>query len=270
MPSERAPLLSPALSRGDYAPAGPNDKRGPCPLINCLANHGYISRDGQNIPARELNAAMEEVGLSKLVGTIFAQPIYNVHGDSRPGRLGFLARFWFFLRNPWMMLGIFGMRKRGQEKDGQPVLNIDQLSLHNVVEHDVSLTRRDYLQKEGNCTPQPDLVHDLLACSKDGGKTITIDDLAELRKRRLQKQLEDNPGLEYGAQQHAVACGEVALILACFGDGKSVRCDYMKAFFEEERLPSKEGWKKRWWWTLGLVELQRTVQKVRASIGLDI
>lgn len=65
MYTEQTPLLSAALI---YPPAGPSDKRSPCPLINCLANHGYISRNGQNIPARELDAAMSEVGLFSLLG----------------------------------------------------------------------------------------------------------------------------------------------------------------------------------------------------------
>lgn len=270
MQAETTPLLHSALTKGIYAPAGPDDKRSPCPLVNCLANHGYISRDGQNIPARELKAAMSEVGLSSLFGSVLSQPVYNVHGDSRTAGMGFFSRFWFLLRNPWMILAAFGLRKENQEKGGKPVLNLDQLALHGVVEHDVSLSRRDYLQKEGNCVPQPDLIRDILACSKDDGKTLTMEDFAELRKRRIQQQLNDNPGLNYGSMQHQVACGEIALILSCFGDGKSVRCDYVRAFFEEERLPVKEGWKKRSWWTVGFQELMSSVTKIKSLIGLQI
>lgn len=269
MSTEQTPLLSVVLTKGMYAPAGPSDKRSPCPLINCLANHGYISRDGQNIPARELNAAMSEVGLSSLLGAVFSQPIYNVHEDRRPARLGFFSRVWYLLRHPWTLLAVFGMRRMNQEKSGKPVLNLDQLALRGVVEHDVSLTRRDFLQKQGNCTPQPDLIRDLLACSSDGA-TLKMEDLAALRKRRIQQQLNDNSDLEYGPLQHQIACTEIALVLNCFGDGKSVRCDYAKAFFEEERLPINEGWTKRKWWTLGFRELMGSVAKVKSLVGLEI
>jgi hypothetical protein len=266
-------LPVPPPPKGIYAPAGTNDKRSPCPLINSLANHGYIARNGQNIPASELNAAMSEVGLSTALGAVFARPIYNIHQDPKKAhmkkKIGFFGRLWSIIRNPWAILSTFGMRKWDQTVAGKPVLDLDQLALPGVVEHDISLTRRDYLQGEGNCAPQPDLIKDLLASSKDG-KVLTMEDLAALRKRRIQRQLDDNPGLHYGSLQHQIACTEIALVLNLFGDGKSVPCDYARAFFQEERLPVQEGWKKRRWWTLGFRELMGSVSKVKAAVGLQL
>ncbi|KAK5259497.1 hypothetical protein LTR40_005873, partial [Exophiala xenobiotica] len=155
------------------------------------------------------------------------------------------------------------------DSKGKRVLDLDQLGFPGVVEHDVSLTRRDHLQKQGNIALQPDLVADLLASSQNG-KTLTMEELATFRKRRIQRQLDDNPGLHYGHLQHQIGCAEIALVLDVFGDGKSVPCDYARAFFQEERLPSKEGWRKRWLWTLGFWELAGTVSKVKAAIGLRI
>jgi hypothetical protein len=267
-------LVSPNLPRGTYAPSGPNDVRGPCPLINCLANHGYINRSGRNIHANELNAAMREIGLSRALGAVFAIPIFNEHQDPKAAALrkkpSLLVRLWAFLRNPWIVMSVFGMRRAGQvDNKGRKVLDLNQLALHGVVEHDISLTRRDYHQGEGNLEIQPDLLRDLLACSKDG-VTLTIEDLAALRKRRIQKQLEDNPGLKYGSMEHQVGCTEIALVLDVFGNGKGIPCEYAKAFFQEERLPVKEGWKKRWLWTLGFMELAGTVAKIKALIGLRL
>lgn len=274
MSSERTPLVSAPITRGTYAPSGPGDKRSPCPLINCLANHGYIARNGQSIEARELNAAMNEIGLSTALGAVFAQPIYNLHQDSRTVQLrkkmGFFQRVWFLIRNPWAILSKFGMRRWDQKNSaGKCVLNLDQLALPGVVEHDISLTRRDHLQKEGNNAAQADLVQNLLNCSKDG-QSLTMEELAALRKRRIQQQLDDNPGLHYGSLQHQIACTEIALILDVFGNGKSIPCDYARALFQDERLPVEEGWKKRWWWSLGFSELASTVSKVKGLVGLKI
>lgn len=277
---ETTPLLSsssqPNLSKGTYAPAGPSDKRSPCPLINSLANHGYINRDGRNIPASQLNAAMNEIGLSRTLGSFFAQPIFNEHQDPKAAAAvvrkapSLLARLWAFIRNPWIVLAIFGMRRRGQvDSQGKKVLDLDQLGLPGVVEHDVSLTRRDHQQKEGNIVLQQDLVEDLLASSSDG-KTLTMQDLAAFRKRRIQRQLDDNPGLKYGHQEHQIGCTEIALVLDVFGNGKSIPCDYARAFFKEERLPVKEGWRKRWLWTLGMLELAMSVNKVKSVMGIRI
>ncbi|KAM3456881.1 hypothetical protein MY3296_001539 [Beauveria thailandica] len=41
--------LCAAYELGQWAPPGHDDFRGPCPMMNTLANHGYIPRDGRNI-----------------------------------------------------------------------------------------------------------------------------------------------------------------------------------------------------------------------------
>ncbi|CAM1511038.1 Fc.00g085510.m01.CDS01 [Cosmosporella sp. VM-42] len=275
MASSTTPLVSTALKKGTYSHAGANDIRSPCPLINCLANHGYLPRDGRNVRVKEVTAAMNEIGLSTALGAVFAHPIFLEHqqagqGDAVQRPRSLLGNIWFYLRNPWALaFAAFGMRKPGQKDSvGHKVLNLDQLALPGVVEHDISLTRRDHQQGD-NLTLQPDLVKDLLACSSDG-KTLTATDLAELRRRRVAKQKEVNPGLYYGPFQHQIACTEIALVLDVFGDGDKVRCDYARAFFEEERLPVNEGWKARRWWSLGFVELGMSVGKIKKLVGLDI
>src|ERR1700744_127014 len=126
--SESTPLLPLTMvPRGTYAPSGPNDKRSPCPLINSLANHGYINRDGRNIHASQLNAAMNEIGLSRALGTVFAQPIFNEYQDPKTAHLrpqpSLLARLWALIRNPWVIMAAFGMRRRGQvDAKGKKIL----------------------------------------------------------------------------------------------------------------------------------------------------
>jgi hypothetical protein len=145
-------------------------------------------------------------------------------------------------------------------------LNLDQLALHNVVEHDASLTRSDYALGD-NWRMQPELLNELLAASSDGGKTLNADDLAALRKRRINKQREETPGFEYADKQHAAACGEITLILKIMGDGDRAPCDRVRVFFEEERLPLEEGWKSRGWWKLGVLEFFSSNNKVSKLIG---
>ncbi|KAF9698452.1 hypothetical protein EKO04_003423 [Ascochyta lentis] len=271
MSSEGTPLLSGDVPKGTYAPAGPGDKRSPCPMINSLANHGYLPRDGRSVLAHEITAAMNETGISATLSAMFVNAIYNVHKEKdEKDNSGVLSRLWTTVRDPWTLLSKFGMRRPDQtDSCGRPILDLDQLALPGAVEHDISLTRRDHGQKEGNCARQEDLVDDLLASSIDG-KNVTREDLANLRKRRIAQQREDNPSLTYGALQHEMSCGEIALILGVFGDGKSAPCDFLAPFLREERLPIKEGWKKRWWWTLGLVEVKIIGTKVKSLIGLQI
>ena len=52
-------------------------------------------------------------------------------------------------------------------------------------------------------------------------------------------------------------CGQVAFIQALFGAGfpsYNVPVPYMKALFEEERLPFREGWRRRTVLSVGFIE----------------
>jgi hypothetical protein len=240
-------------------------------MINALANHGYIARSGQDVTSDELLAAVKSVGLSTVLGSAFSRPVYNLYSDpdaAQQNNAGLFERTWTTLMNPWTLLPI-GMRRTDRKNGaGKPVLDLDEMAIANVIEHDISLTRRDHAQTEGNCAPQTDLISELLACSKDG-KVLTLEDLAAFRKRRIEQQRKDNPSCKYDTFQHQLACGEIALILGVIGDGKSVRLDYAKAFLQEERLPIEEGWKPRGWWGLGFPELQMTIRKVKALVGVQ-
>ena len=46
-------------SKYTYQPPGPDDSRSPCPALNALANHGYLPRDGKNIPPDLLQRVLQ-------------------------------------------------------------------------------------------------------------------------------------------------------------------------------------------------------------------
>ena len=77
----------------------------------------------------------------------------------------------------------------------------------------------------------------------------------------------DNQKLEFEGMQVQIACTEIALILKVFGNGAEVPVDYVKAFFQEGRIPRIEGWLKRRWWTLGLIELNILASKIKGILG---
>lgn len=259
-------------AKGDYVPSTNTDLRSPCPMVNCLANHGYLPRNGRHIHSQDFMAALSEVGISTGIRAAFSYPIYLEHTDaSTTGKPSFFTRIFRIICHPFTtLLGTFGMRPAGQvDTQGKLYLNLDQLALHGAVEHDISLTRHDIAQGD-NWKRQPDLIKGLLESSSDGGATLSLEDLVGLRRRRIEEQRRINPTLTYTDREHQVGCAEIALILKVLGDGQKVRCDFVRAFFEEERLPLSEGWKARKWWTVGFLEMDLLARRIKQLIGIKV
>ncbi|KAJ0165003.1 hypothetical protein CTA2_12652 [Colletotrichum tanaceti] len=259
---------------GKYVRGSATASRSPCPVVNALANHGYIERDGRNIYMADLTVAMLQVGMSPLLGSVFAVPTYFEYHSPDKAYLqppvSVWQKLWGLLMNPYSFFSFFGCWNPGQyDQRGRKYLNLKDLASHGAIEHDISLSRRDYAQKQGNNEPQEDLIRDILSCSLDG-ETLTVDDLARFIRARIKQQLHDNPDLVYGPDQHRVNCGQLALMMGCFGDGQTIPVKYVRALFEDERLPIKEGWTKRTWWSMGMVEFFRSVSNLVNRVNVTL
>lgn len=252
------------LRKGEYRAPTPTDLRSPCPIVNALANHGHISRSGRNIRAADLQSAMSTLGISYPLRHLLTSVAYLEHHDPPTSQQSTTAAaFWAFITNPFAYIfRSFALRSPGQvDASGEPCLNLDELDRHNAVEHDVSMSRRDFAQGD-NHTSNPDLVASMLSSAQDG-KDITVSDWARFRVQRITEQTRDNPSLDFGKVQNTMGFAEMTLIQKTFGDGArgwNVPVSYMAALFGEERLPVVEGWKKRRWWSVGIIELTTAAQ----------
>lgn len=273
MSSETLPLIAKSLRRGEYAPSKPTDLRSPCPLINALANHGYLPRDGRNVIAKDLMTGMKEAGISHAFRAILAYPCFLEYKPPKTVAaqppLTFWQKMWLLFTNPYaLFFSNFALRDRGQfDARGNKCINLDQMAIHGAIEHDISLSRRDIAEGDNN-SPDPQLIEEMLSSSSDGGKTLSLEDLCALQRRRIHEQLERNPALVYGPPEHNVASGQILMMLKAFGDGQKVPCEYLRALYAEERLPRKEGWRKRWWWPVGFIEIATNLKKVQEHIGI--
>ena len=140
----------------EYIAPKEGDSRSACPMLNALANHGILPHDGKNIPFKELNIKIRQT-------------------------FNFAPSFCFFVPN-------FAARflKRSYSTG---TFNLEELSLHNAIEHDGSLTRHDAALVPDQGKPDLKLVEELLKEASgtlpDGTPLLTIPDLSRaLTKRR--------------------------------------------------------------------------------------
>ena len=98
------------LTWPEYVPPKEGDSRSACPMLNAMANHGILPHDGKNIPFTELSAKIRQ---TFNFASTFCYFVPKLAAD-------------FLNRSYWT---------------GR--LDLEELSLHNAIEHDASLTRQD-------------------------------------------------------------------------------------------------------------------------------
>jgi hypothetical protein len=118
-------------------------------------------------------------------------------------------------------------------------LDLDHLNLHDAIEHDASLSRRDFVEGD-NHSPQQDLIEAMINDAVGG--FITEESLAKTRARREKdSQAKGSPAL--GVKAQTLAYGEAALLIQALGvpdaSGTTLKAPVaaVKAWFSVEKLP---------------------------------
>ncbi|GJC84704.1 putative sterigmatocystin biosynthesis peroxidase stcC [Colletotrichum liriopes] len=193
---------------------GASAVRGPCPMLNSLANHGYLARDGKEISMQDLIA-----GLGSALH-------FN---ESLVRTLGTPA---------------FATSTTGNAS----TFNLDDIAKHNVIEHDGSLSRADFAvtgdAKTFNVTVWSETKGYLEAGASTDSK-VDYKTMATARSKRIATAKATNPSFNLAANQVTVSLGESAVILGTIGQSFSAPAaplEWLKVVFEEERLPFTEGW----------------------------
>lgn len=135
------------------------------------------------------------------------------------------------LSSPYPLLGSF---------------DLNDLDQHNFpIEHDASLSRRDAYFGDDYTFYDP-YWQDVLSFF-DGSKTALLPASKSIANRTADSQA-INPTFTYGFREFVQRYGEVAIYLQTMGSDDIsgvTRLDWVKALFEEERLPYDLGWRPR-------------------------
>ncbi|KAJ7115153.1 Cloroperoxidase [Mycena epipterygia] len=207
-----SPYKSASISRGlaydDHEWIAPTatDVRSPCPGLNTLANHGYLPRSGMNLTIpMMLQAALDG---------------FNVGSDS-----------------------IIQAAKFGLLSGNDPItLNLDALALHNLIEHDASISRNDFAV--GDNLHFNETVFSTLANANPGVDFYNATSAGQVQHARLANSIAINPSVTNTRKEHLLRSRESALYLSIMGDPLTgiAPKNFVQIFFREERLPIAEGW----------------------------
>ncbi|KAF1829383.1 Cloroperoxidase [Decorospora gaudefroyi] len=191
-----------------WHPPTAKDSRGPCPMLNTLANHEFLPHTGRDFTQDDIvNALKTGLNFSDELGTfLFEQGLKTNTAEN--------ATTW----------------------------GLDTLSTHNILEHDASLSRADHEYANDAVTFNATVFEQ--TSSYWTGDLINIQMAADARLARIVDSLKYNPEFSLSATGAQFGAGEGAAYLIVFGNRTEVtaRKDVVRSFFENERLPTDMGW----------------------------
>ncbi|KAF1797984.1 Chloroperoxidase [Mucor lusitanicus] len=202
------------------------DLRSPCPMLNTLANHGFIARDGRNIKSEELFDALMLMGAPPTVTVLILNFVYSQLQEARP-QDSLFAQF-----------------------KSLKTLDLDRLTVFGVLEHDVSLTRPDstLLGHADTSHVVPEYVERMvrLAETKNQGElkgTFTRENENDARKLRWMESIRDNRHMHLNFFSQFASSTECSLLLDIIGRDGSISLPHLKSFLLNESFP--EDWHPR-------------------------
>ena len=183
-----------------WSPTDPNNQS-PCPMLNTLANYGILPK--KNITSKSIKTALEKL---RCVDNFIVLGLTNV----------FEKDFTGFTKT---------------------LLDIGK---HGIIEHDVSLTRKDYnigdsihFNKKRFCK--------MKSFSKDG-KYLTLTELAKYAVYQRKQSEKKNSKINFGNDQMIASIAEQSVLYLLFRDHTDkIRIDWIDCFFTKEKLPFKQG-----------------------------
>ncbi|KAL7619404.1 hypothetical protein AAE478_009943 [Parahypoxylon ruwenzoriense] len=206
----------PSHSGNGWQPPADGDVRGPCPMLNTLANHGYLPRSGKGITK---NKAIEVLGSILNWDESVVSPLFDFAQPTNP-------------------------------VPNATTINLDQLTTHNILEHDGSLSRQD------SYFGPADVFNETVWGETLKFFTGPIIDLAMASKAhtaRIVASAMTNPMFTLPQIGAHFAYGETAAYQFVFGDWNLdaenpvdkllTPRELVQYFFSNERLPYELGWK---------------------------
>ncbi|KAL4902082.1 hypothetical protein BDW74DRAFT_187055 [Aspergillus multicolor] len=204
---------NPHYGAGDishWIPPSASDYRGPCPMMNTLANHNFLPHDGRNITREKI---IDGLGKALNFNASLASLMFDMAIVVNPEP----NATWFTL---------------------------DQLNQHNILEHDASLSRTDAFFGNNHIFDASTFAE---TTSYWTNATLTATMLANSKLARQITSRAFNPTYTFTASTEQFSLGEVSAPIIAFGDldNGTVSRELVEYFFRHERFPTELGWSTR-------------------------
>ncbi|KAI0017561.1 Cloroperoxidase [Xylariomycetidae sp. FL0641] len=207
-------LTSPLVSGLEWKAPGPADVRGPCPMLNTLANHGYLPHSGKDITENMTIAVLTQV---LNLGADLATYLHEEAVTTNPS-------------------------------PNATTFSLLNLQAHDVLEHDASLSRADW-----NLGSNYLFNETVYAETRSYWTTpnITLQQAADAQAARLNTSQATNPAFSMSNLGANFALGESAGYMLVFSNPGSkdplnlnASREWVEYFFTHEKLPVELGWQK--------------------------
>ncbi|RXW17616.1 heme-thiolate peroxidase [Candolleomyces aberdarensis] len=206
-----------------WQPLRNGDERGPCPGMNTLASHGYISRDGVASPSQMVTAVQEGFNMENQFAIFVTYVAHLMNGNLVTD-----------------LLSIGGKTPRTGPDPPAPA-HAGGFNVHGTFEGDGGMTRADEFFGDNHSFNET-LFQKFVDFSNqygDGYYNLTV--AGELRFQRLQDSIATNPQFSFKNVRYFTGYGESAFPINFFVDGRNTdrRLDMVSArsFFQDMRFP---------------------------------
>ncbi|KAK9418810.1 putative Chloroperoxidase [Seiridium unicorne] len=195
--------------------AAPGDSRAPCPMLNAMANHGWLPRDGKNIDLPTVQSAFESA-------------------------MNFAPDVFVTITTAALAVSTTG---------NSSTFNLQDTAHHNAIEHDGSLSRNDIFFGD-NLHFNP-LIWAATAARYGiripfSSSVITVETAAKARAARVKDAKTVNPAFNLTSAGLSGSYGESSVLLTALWDESAGGApkDWVRVLFEEERIAYAEGFAK--------------------------
>ncbi|CAO3676916.1 unnamed protein product [Rhizopus stolonifer] len=199
--------------------------RSPCPMLNTLANHGFLPRDGRDVTLTDFFDALMLLRVPPTFTASFLAYVFFVYHEASP------------TKSFWSQFGV------------ATSIQLDRLTVYNMVEHDVSLSRQDSaLPPYDTSYPIPHYVERLVQLAELNNTAelqgiFTRKNEHDARRLRWLESSRDNKNLRFSLAHQFASGVECSLLLDIIGREGQLKTDHLVSFLLHEKFP--EDWVPR-------------------------